>query len=281
MELTLEAPAKVNLFLRIAGRRADGMHELVTLMQPLTLADRLTVRLGGQGLSLTCDRPELAGPDNLVLRAARAYFAALGRPGRASFHLQKNIPVAAGLGGGSSDAAATLTALNALCDGALTPLELVRLAAGLGADVPFFLAGVTALCSGIGELVRPMEDFPLLDYVLVNPGIPVSTAWVYAEYDSAWTTGHGSTKISRPIRRSLTWQQALVNDLEPVTLGAHPVLGELKAELVREGALAAMMSGSGPTLFGVFADSASAGRAADSLRGRGGLWVRACRGATA
>jgi len=136
MQLTIQAPAKVNLLLKVLGRRPDGYHELATLMQPLDLADTLTVRLGEPGLRLSCDKPELSGENNLVIAAARAYYAALGQEPAAAFELIKRIPVAAGLGGGSSDAAAALLALNALHHGALEPQRLAALAAGLGADVP-------------------------------------------------------------------------------------------------------------------------------------------------
>jgi 4-diphosphocytidyl-2-C-methyl-D-erythritol kinase len=280
-QLTLSAPAKVNLFLRVLGRRPDGYHELATLMQPLDLADALTVRLGSPGLSLTCDRDELGGPDNLVLAAARAYYAALGREPAASFELVKRIPVSAGLGGGSSDAAAALLALNALHDGALEPRRLVELAAALGADVPFFLAGCTAWCTGIGERVEPWLDFPLLELVLVNPGFALSTAHVYQQFDFYWTNPPQPIRIKRPSRNATSLAQLLVNDLEMVSLQEHPALGQIKQTLSKTGARGCLMSGSGPTVFGVFADAAQAERAAQSLRAQGRWWVRSCRGVRA
>ncbi|BEQ16421.1 4-(cytidine 5'-diphospho)-2-C-methyl-D-erythritol kinase [Desulfoferula mesophila] len=280
-QLTLSAPAKVNLFLRVLGRRPDGYHDLATLMQPLDLADTLTARLGSPGLSLTCDRSELAGPDNLVLAAARAYYAALGREPAASFELTKRIPVAAGLGGGSSDAAAALMALNALHDGALEPRRMVELAAGLGADVPFFLAGCTAWCTGIGERVEPWPDFPLLDMVLVNPRFALSTAHVYQQFDFYWTNPHQPIRIKRPSRNATSLAQLLVNDLEKVSLEEHPTLGQIKQTLRKTGARGCLMSGSGPTVFGVFADAAQAEQAARNLRAQGRWWVRSCRGVRA
>ncbi len=277
MEITLKAPAKVNLSLLVLGRRPDGYHELMTLMQPLSLADELCLSDQASGLEFSCDDSALR-ENNLVTRAASAYFQVLGRQPRARLHLSKRVPVAAGLGGGSSDAAAALVGLNLLHGRALAPEQLLGLARGLGADVAFFLGGVTALCSGVGDRVQPWPDFPLLHYVLVNPGVAVSTAWVYGQFDLAWTNRRGRNRISRPNKRSLPTGEILVNDLELVTLEAHPELARIKRVLLEEGAWGALMSGSGPTVFGVFAEAEAAGRAARSLEARGGWWVRACRG---
>lgn len=277
MEIAITAPAKVNLSLVVLGRRPDGYHELMTLMQPLSLGDELVLSDQASGLEFSCDDPAL-NQNNLVTRAALGYFRALGREPRARMHLIKRVPVAAGLGGGSSDAAAALVGLNLLHGRALPAEELQALAQGLGADVAFFLGGCTALCTGVGEQVNPWPDFPLLHYVLVNPGIPVSTAWVYGQLDLAWTNRHGRNRISRPCKSSLPTGEILVNDLETVTVRAHPVLARIKQALLEERAWGAMMSGSGPTVFGVFAEAQAAGRAARNLEARDGWWVRACRG---
>ena len=276
-KLTLPAPAKVNLSLRILGRRDDGYHELLTLMQPLSLADELSVELTGRGLSLECSDPTL-NTDNLVLRAAKAYFAALSRPGGARFHLEKKIPVAAGLGGGSSDAAAALMGLNALHGGALPAEDLLRLAGRLGADVPFFLAGQTALCSGIGDRVELLPAFPTLEYVLVNPGFAVSTARVYSQYDLTWTKATNFNKMSSLPCIGDALCDILVNDLENVTMREYPQLKEVKRALADSGAQGVLMSGSGPTVFGVFPNDDSAATAARELAGNQHWWVRACRG---
>ena len=281
MQLAVQAPAKVNLYLRILGRRPDGYHQLATLMQPLDLADTLVVRREGPGLRLECNRPALAGGDNLVLAAARAYFAALGRPPEASFQLIKRIPVAAGLGGGSSDAAAALLALNALHDGALEPRRLAELAAGLGADVPFFLAGCSAWCTGVGERVEPWADCPRLHYVLVNPGFALPTARIYQQFDLYWTNTPQPIRIKRPLGNSVSLAELLCNDLERVSLREHPALGDIKKALREAGAEGCLMSGSGPTVFGVFADQAQAGEAARRLRQRRRWWVRPCQGVRA
>ena len=151
MQLTLKAPAKLNLCLKVVDRLPDGRHGLITLMQPLSLCDILSISDEADGMSLACDDDSLAGPDNLVLKAGRAWFKAAGLPPKAAFHLQKKIPVAAGLGGGSSDAAAALLGLNALYNGALAPERLLLLARGLGSDLAFFFGRGDGRVSGSGR----------------------------------------------------------------------------------------------------------------------------------
>lgn len=276
--LTLDAPAKVNLHLSVLGRRPDGYHELVTLMQPLELCDRVTLERAEPGLAFTCDQPELAGPDNLVVRAAEAFFAAWGGEPAVRLHLAKRIPVAAGLGGGSSDAAAALTGLNRLHGEPLSRRRLQELARGLGADVPFFLQPHTAWCMGIGERVRPVPEFERLFYVLVNTGRAVSTAWVYGQLEITWTSAAKSNKINPLLGLSRVNALFLCNDLEGVTLRALPELQGVKDALMGAGAIGALMSGSGPTVFGIFRDRTSARLAAEKLAERGGLWVHSCGG---
>lgn len=280
MKLTLKAPAKLNLCLKVVGSLPDGRHELVTVMQPLSVSDALTITDETDGLSLSCTDDSLAGPDNLVLKAARAWFKASGLPPKAGFYLEKRIPVAAGLGGGSSDAAAALLGLNALNGGLLPPERLLTLARGLGSDVPFFLGGVTAVCRGAGDLVDPKPDFPLLDYVLVNPEFEVSTAWVYQQFDLQWTNTQKIIKMKFPHGISRSWNEVLVNDLEAVTFKAYPLLDRIKQSLLSMGALAALMSGSGPTVFGLFASRRQAEGVARSLAEGNRWWVRACWGIT-
>ena len=276
MRLRLLAPAKLNLALHVLGKRPDGYHELVTLMQPVSVFDELEIVLGEQGLSLRCSDPQLQGEDNLVLRAAKAFYRASGLRPSASFVLTKHIPVAAGLGGGSSDAAATLKGLNALHGEPLSPAQLAELAAGLGADVPFFLCGTTALCTGTGTQLQPLPGFPRLHYVLVNPGIQIPTAWVYKQFDSLWTSTSPRSRINRP--QGLGQIELLHNDLEQVSVAAWPEIGEIKKALVEAGAIGALMSGSGPTVFGVFVSRADAARAKQRLQAAGRWWVRCCEG---
>lgn len=277
MRLTLFAPAKVNLHLQVLGRRPDGYHELATLMQPLSLGDELVIDDQAAELVFTCDDQSICS-DNLVEKAARLWFQAAGREPRASLHLCKKVPVAAGLGGGSSDAAAALMGLNALHDGLLPPERLVDLALSLGADVPFFLAGATGWCTGVGEKVEPWPDFPLLNYVLVNPGFPVSTALIYTEWDLAWTNPSAVNTIYRPPEAAPDLGGLLRNDLELACQKAFPQLEDLRSALQEAGAMGALMSGSGPTVFGVFPDSEAAAKAAERLASHRDWWICPCRG---
>lgn len=268
----------MNLYLKVTGRRPDGYHDLITVMQPLSLADVLEVEAGSPGLRLEIKGAALpGGPDNLVWRAAAAFYAALGQEPRARLRLHKRIPVAAGLGGGSSDAAGTLLALNHLEGEPLAPAELYRLAAELGADVPFFLSLRPQVGRGIGTELTPVE-LPAYWYVLLNPGVKVSTAWVYRSLDLEQLQVAGA-----PFRES--WEgerpQAWVaNDLESVTFRAYPELPAWVARLQEAGALAAGMSGSGPTLFGLFGEQAAALAAARGLRQKFGGWLAVARGLT-
>lgn len=265
----------MNLYLKVVGRRPDGYHELVTVMQPLTLTDVLTVAAGSEGLELTLQGAALpGGPENLVWRAAQAFYEAVGKKPGVLLRLKKRIPVAAGLGGGSSDAAGTLLALNALEKEPLGPRELHRLAAALGADVPFFLSLRPQVGRGIGTELEPLE-LPAYWYVLLNPGVAVSTAWVYRSLDLR--------QLPAPVRES--WdgdrpQEWVANDLESVTFRAHPELAAWVARLRGQGALAAGMSGSGPTLFGLFGDREAALTAARAVRAGFPGWLAVARGLT-
>ncbi len=268
----------MNLYLKVIGRRPDGYHELVTVMQPLTLADVLEVEGGGGGLTFSCEGGGVPqGPENLVWRAAASFFAALGEPPRAHLALTKQIPVAAGLGGGSSDAAATLLALNELWDTPLQLPDLHRLAAGLGADVPFFLTPGPKLGRGIGTDLTPLA-LPAYWYVLLNPGLAISTRWVYQNLDLPALQRKGAAL--RQIWEGAFPERWVANDLETVTLAQHPELKELLGLLTRQGAKAAGMSGSGPTLFGLFPDQQAALTAATALRAACAGWLAVARGLT-
>lgn len=270
-------PAKVNLYLKVLDRRPDGYHELITVMQPLSLADELEVR-PGPDLRLECDQPEVpAGPQNLVWRAAQQFGAACGQEPRYHFRLAKKIPVAAGLGGGSSDAAGALVALNDLAGQPLEMATLQTLAAELGADVPFFLRDGPAVGRGIGTELSDL-DLPPYWYVLLNPGVELSTAWVYAHLDLKALAERGA-----PFRdcwdgeHPETW---VANDLESVTLARFPELRDLLAQIAQAGALVQGMSGSGPTLFGLFREAQAARNAVARLRPTFPGWLAVARGLT-
>ena len=270
-------PAKVNLYLKVLSRREDGYHELVTVMQPLTLADELRLR-PGRGLTLECQHPEVpSGPQNLVWRAAEKFGAAIGQVPQVHIHLVKKIPVAAGLGGGSSDAAGTLLALNELAGNPLAPAALHELAAELGADVPFFLKSGPAEGRGIGTILSPL-NLPPYWYVLLNPGMAIATSWVYGNLDlQALATAGAPLPAIWDGDHPESW---VANDLETVTLGRYPELRELLNRLSGSGALAQGMSGSGPTLFGLFHEVEAAKKAAGHLRQNFSGWLAMARGLT-
>ncbi len=269
--IAVEAPAKVNLFLAVTGRRPDGYHELESLFCPLALSDRLHLDFEARGVSLSCDHPGVpADPSNLAWRAADRFFRETGIPPNLSIHLEKRIPAAAGLGGGSTDAAAALTALNRRFRFPLSPPSLHRLAAGLGADVPFFLRAVPAWASGVGDRLQPIRGLPPRWVILLARPWAVSTADVYKNLNLALTKCSKVTKsltLTGGRYRGIDYR--LCNDLETVTAARHPEIEAAKAALIRAGAEGALMSGSGPTVFGLFREKETARRAETSLRGRG------------
>ena len=257
--ITKASPAKVNLLLRVIGKRMDGYHDILSLMQRISLGDEMSFAPTGGGILLRCpDSPLPEDESNIVYRAARLFLARVAEPKGVEIILRKQIPIAAGLGGGSSNAATTLLALNEISPTPLDRPDLMALAAGLGADVPFFLyGGSTAWASGIGEILTEAPPLPPLWFVLLNPGFAVSTKRVY----EALNLGLTKEGLSYSIPCFYTVDdviRGLTNDLEKVTLTLHPELGHLKHLLLSNGALGALMSGSGPTVFGIFADEASA-----------------------
>ena len=264
----VRAPAKVNLVLRVGPRRADGYHDLATLMVPLDLADVVEVRLRDGPGPVTCrapGRPELDGPGNLAARAAEAFRRRFGTTEGVAIRVEKRIPVTAGLGGGSSNAAAVLRAL-ARAHHVTDREALAAVALEVGSDVPFFLGRGAAWAGGRGERLTPVE-VPPLDLVLLYPTDPAlairagdAYGWLDAARQDALSGGR-----NRLSPRG-TWRVgALENDLERPCLQRHPPLRTALAHLVGRGAKAAIMSGSGPTVFGLFADRAAARQAAASI----------------
>jgi 4-diphosphocytidyl-2-C-methyl-D-erythritol kinase len=260
----------------VLGRRADGYHELVTVMQPLSLADELTVTPAGPGLSLECNHPELTrGDANLVWRAARRFEEELGQDLSVHLTLRKHIPVAAGLGGGSSDAATTLLALNALTGELLDQSALHRLAGELGADVPFFLLRRPAVGRGIGTRLTPLT-LPPYWYLLLNPGLPLSTRWVYENLNlervretpvlEAWDPEHPESWVH--------------NDLAAVAVQRFPELAKIMLRLENLQARAQGVSGSGPTVFGLFPSLAAALEAGKEMRRTFRDWLTVAQGLT-
>lgn len=260
------APAKINLFLHILRKRPDGYHDLASMMQQISLCDELDFKLCPEGITLSCPGTDLpVNENNLIYRAAMALFSYTGHKGGIEIILNKKIPSAAGLGGGSSDAAATLLALNDLCSLNVSQSELLRIGATLGADVPFFIFGRRAFATGIGDELQVISEMPKLNLVLINPAFPLSTKAVYEGLNLTLTKGR---KNSYSIPRFYVIDDVvreMHNDLESVSLRMHPELNDFKQMLMNEGALGALMSGSGPTLFGIFADEKSAREAREAI----------------
>lgn len=264
--ITIASPAKVNLILKVLRRREDGYHDIASLMQKVSLADEMEFTPRKEGIALACPGSDLpTGEGNLVVRAARALFAEAGFTGGVEITLRKLIPTAAGLGGGSSNAATTLTVLNSLFQFGFDRERLIGIGARLGADVPFFIYGSSAWAFGIGEILEPAETPPGMWLVLVNPGFEVPTKWVYQSLNLPLTKT--PLKYTIPTFSGVRdLAAALSNDLETVTVARHPVLEELKGFLRRQGALGSLMSGSGPTVFGLFDNEPDAIKAEGALR---------------
>ena len=248
----LRAAAKVNLTLEVLGKRADGYHEIATVMQAVDLSDRITLD-DADDLELRSSIPDLpTDTRNLALRAAAALREAAAIEAGVRITLDKRIPVAAGLGGGSTDAAGVLLGLNRLWR-LRWPLErLTEVAATLGSDVPFFLHGGVAVGTGRGEQVQPMKGRSLA-LVLVNPKVPASTAEMYARLTPAMYSDGGATKAlaGRLTRGAPRIAASLYNGMEAAAAGVFPQIAQMRAALLAAGALGALMSGSGPTVFGV------------------------------
>jgi len=260
------APAKINLFLRVLRKRPDGYHDIFSLMQKITLYDELTFVPRSGGIVLKCPNSDLSvSKDNLVFRAAESILSYTGCSSGIEIILIKNIPAAAGLGGGSSDAAATLSAINEICQLGLTKAVLMKLGAKLGADVPFFIFGDSAFASGIGDQLTAWKNPLKLNIVLINPFFPLSTKLVYESLNLRLTKEQINYSIPRLSALSDITHE-MHNDLETVSLKMHPELTELKQLLLRHGALSAMMSGSGPTVFGIFTDENKAKKTAEAIK---------------
>jgi 4-diphosphocytidyl-2-C-methyl-D-erythritol kinase len=268
--LSLNAPAKINWFLGIAGKREDGYHNIVSLMQCISLHDTLTFA-HADSVNIATDL-DIPIRDNLVHKAASRLkdYASYGKG--ADILLKKNVPVSAGLGGGSSDAASTLLGLNELWGLELSRKRLSSIAAEIGSDVPFFLNGPVALVEGKGEKTIQVKIGSSVILLLVKPAISVSTAWAYADFDRM-NSGKLTKKVvdiklfCRALMRKdfASLGNMLFNDLDEVVTGKYPVVTEIKHRLIDEGAFLSAMSGSGPSVFGVFGSRESAEKAATRL----------------
>jgi 4-diphosphocytidyl-2-C-methyl-D-erythritol kinase len=261
MHLEKKSPCKVNLLLNILGRRADGFHELETVLQPVNVCDRLTFKRSGAGVELSCSDANLpVDAQNLVHGAATIFLQTTKIQEGVKIHLEKRIPLAAGLGGGSGNAAITLLALNELFDQPLASEKLNELAASLGSDVPFFLQNQPALASGRGDQIQPLSPFPALRdkaLLLIHPGFGVSTAWAYealARFPVALNGRPGRAGELILKLQTDNWPAGadrFYNSLEAPVLEKYPLLALFQEFLRANGALAALMSGSGSTTFAI------------------------------
>jgi 4-diphosphocytidyl-2-C-methyl-D-erythritol kinase len=299
-EVWWKAPAKINLYLKVLDKRRDGYHNIASLFQMVSLYDRLRFRSVSEGISLTTrGEPVSAGSDNLIYQAAKKLIQSCHKKGGVAIELDKQIPLGAGLGGGSSDAAATLLGLKRLWQLRIPYSDLMEIALELGSDVPFFMGGPTAFVQGRGETVIPCRLAQPWWLLIVDPGFQVSTAWAYRQLaverkkSKTWLTnfpegakisslnygpdiqstgGQKRRRVVVPVTVNEVFNH-LENSLEAVTGARYPAILDIKARLMAEGARGALMSGSGSTVFGIFSNRRATKLAADRLKSRPGLRV--------
>ncbi len=265
----IKAYAKINLGLDVVRRLPNGYHEVKMVMQSVGLWDELTLERAEGGITITTDADGLStGEDNLIYRAARLMLDKYGCPGL-RVHLQKNIPIAAGMAGGSTDAAAVMKGINHLYRLGLSPAQLMEDGVAIGADVPYCILGGTALAEGIGEKLTPLPPLPFCHILIAKPAVSVSTKYVYQHLDASGIEMHpdidGMVQAVRDgsLRGVL---ERMGNVLETVTVPAHPVIADIKARMRELGAADSLMSGSGPTVFGIFLDRGKAEAALERFR---------------
>ncbi len=268
--ITLLAPAKINLSLSITGRRPDGYHLIRSVMQAVTLFDTVKVtRTAGNEISVRCDRPEIpCGKDNIAYRAAEQFFSAVGIPvSGLEIEIKKQIPSQAGLGGGSADGAAVLFALNRLFQAELPADRLQQIGLSVGADVPFFLIGGTALAEGIGELLSPVCPLPDCNIVISKPPVSVSTPAAYQAFDRSGCTAADASDalIAALSQKNLVTAARNIHNIFEQLLSL-PEVSALKSILLSNGALQAAMSGSGSAVYGIFHDRHQAEKAFAACR---------------
>ncbi|MDO4563813.1 MAG: 4-(cytidine 5'-diphospho)-2-C-methyl-D-erythritol kinase [Clostridia bacterium] len=270
-KLYWRAYAKINLTLDVLGLLENGYHSVEMVMQQVSLYDLVSISKASSGIYLTCSLPFLpCNADNLAYRAAEAFFAEAKMHTGAKIHIQKHIPVGAGLAGGSSDAAAVLCGLNKLYGDVFSQSELCDIGTKIGADVPFCICGGTCLARGIGERLTPVPKMPDCHIVLLKPAFSISTAWAYEKIDKCSIVHPDTARFLDELEKQnlRAMCSAMGNVLEQVSAMQYPLISEAKKDLLRLGALGAIMSGSGPTVFGVFESGA------DAQKAKSGLWGR-------
>jgi 4-diphosphocytidyl-2-C-methyl-D-erythritol kinase len=278
--MTRKSPGKINLLLNILGKRADGFHELETVLHPVAIFDELTISRQANGIHLTCSDPVLpVDSSNLVHRAATVFLSKTQIKDGVRIHLEKRLPLAAGMGGGSGNAAITLLALNELFGAPLSPVDLEQLAGSLGSDVPFFLQSQPALATGRGEKIQPLGSFRALQgsaFFLIHPGFGISTAWAYQALGRYPAALNGKAARAQKLISLLeagdlrTAGTEFYNSLEAPALEKYPLLALFQEFLRAEGAAATLMSGSGSTTFAVARSLAAGEQLAEKFRSRFG-----------
>ena len=266
------SPAKINLFLQVTGKRPDGYHELFSLMCCVTLCDTIYLQFGTEKIEIESSHPQIPLDDtNLAHKAAAVFLKTLGAGEGVKITIEKSIPLSAGLGGGSSNAASVLIGLNHHYNFPFSHDRLMSLGLSLGADVPFLLFQKPALASGIGEKLETYPEPLPYSVIIVDPGFGVSTAEVFQNLNLRLTKC--KKKITKPSLKKTGYNVSLhlCNDLEAVTVSKYPEINLVKEKLLKHGALGALMSGSGPTVFGLFSDPEKAGKAMQAI-GRHPRW---------
>lgn len=279
-EVILKAPAKVNLFLEVLGKRSDGYHDIETVFQEISIADTIILKeTPSSDIIIRSESPGIPVDEtNLAFRAASLFREYVREKKRGiAIEIKKNIPVASGLGGGSSDAASTLKGLNRLWKTGLDKSVLLNLAEKIGMDVPFFIEGGLSLGRGRGEKLTPISASPLLWFLVIAPKIRVSTAWVYKQLSNSCLTGEKKENkiLLEALRLNDTGKigKNLFNRLEEVTMRSYKEIADLKQKLLSAGAMGALMSGSGPALFGIFPGQQGASKTRDALQCKEGVYV--------
>ena len=272
-QIKLLSPAKINLFLQVTGKRADGYHNLFTLMCCISLYDTVSIEFGVDKTSVVCNSHKVPEDDsNLAVIAANIFFKKLNKNANIKIIIDKKIPVAAGLGGGSSNAASILSGLNHYYGNPFSMDELISMGLSIGADVPFFIFQKPALASGIGEKLEPYQKLEPFKILLIYPGFSVSTSDTYKNFNL------GLTKYKKKLKKVLLHKQTfkvdqhLCNDLETVTASRYPDIIKAKEVLMYYDAKGALMSGSGPTVFGLFSDSGKAQKAQHIISKKNNKW---------
>ena len=270
--MKLQSPAKINLFLHIIGKRTDGYHDLVTLMCCVGLYDTISLDFGAKEISVACTHP-LVPQDhtNLAYRAAKLFLDHINSKEGVRITIEKQIPIGAGLGGGSSNAATVMLGLNRFYGHPLSRETLIRLGVVIGADVPFFIDQKPAIASGVGEILEPYSGLKPYTVILVFPGFSVSTAEMFKNINLRLTKYIEKTKISSFKNKGFDIERHLCNDFEDMAEEKYPEIAAIKNVLLKHGAIGALMSGSGSTVYGLFRDRESAGKALPALS-RHGSW---------